>query len=86
MHAWTDLWTSGTDNGCEGKYTWCNGKKELDHDKVNWLGGKPSSADGDCIFAQFSNKSANASTISLGNCVEKKSFVCEVNKTYEKSV
>jgi len=78
MHAGIDLWTSGMDYGCEGKYTWCNGMREVDHDKVNWLGGKPNSADGDCIFTRFSNKSVDASTIALGNCADEKNFLCEV--------
>lgn len=80
MHAGIDLWTSGTDVGCDGKYTWCNDMKELMTEQVNWLGGKLNSADGDCIFARFSNKSVNASTSSFGNCAELKSFLCEVSE------
>jgi len=73
-----DFWTSATDVGCDDKYLWCSGSKDFNHDEVNWKDEQPKSADGDCVFLQFSNTSVNLSTYSLGSCAEEKRFICEV--------
>jgi hypothetical protein len=48
--------------------------------EVNWNAGEPNQANGDCIYFQLSNSSANGSQFALGNCAEEKNFVCEANK------
>jgi len=78
----TDYWTSGTDVGLDDSYFWCANMTAFEHPNVNWKNGQPVAADGDCVFVQFSNVSANASSYALGNCEEKKSFVCEVKLAY----
>jgi len=72
-----DLWTSGSNFGTDD-YAWASGKKPLRQSELNWKSGQPKRTDGDCVFLQFSNQSANASTYSLGNCAEEKNFTCEV--------
>lgn len=52
---------------------WHKNKKE-----VNWMSGQQNLTDGYCVFVQFSNKSANLTTLSLGDCAQKKKFICEV--------
>jgi len=74
-----DLWTSGSNFGTDD-YSWAAGKKPFKQSDLNWKSGQPKKTDGDCVMLQFSNKSANASTFSLGNCAEEKFFTCEVNK------
>jgi len=73
-----EQWTSGTDAGSDDNYFWCPGTKSFSENDVNWKLGQPNSADGDCVFVQFSNKSANSSTYSSGICTEEKYFICEV--------
>jgi hypothetical protein len=75
----TELWTSATDEGFDDNYVWCNGRSNMDVRQVNWKsGGQPNSLDGNCVFVQFSNQSANLTTFSLGDCTQKRKFMCEV--------
>jgi hypothetical protein len=78
-------WTSATGDAPENNLAWCNGKKSLDMKEVNWKGGQPIVADGNCVFVQFSNKTSNETTFSLGNCTQKRKFICEVIKTVMRS-
>jgi hypothetical protein len=71
-------WTSGTDQGSDGNFMWCGNKLFLNKKDVNWKSGQPKSADGHCIFISFSEKSANQTFYSMGDCMQKRNFVCEV--------
>jgi len=71
-------WTSGTDRGYDGNHVWCSTKNFLNMKEVNWKKGQPNSADGHCMFVQFSNKSANQTFVSMGDCSQKRTFVCQV--------
>jgi hypothetical protein len=73
-------WTSGTDDGADGKYMWCGSKLFLNMQDINWESGQPKSADGNCIFVQLSDKSANKTYFSTGDCTQKRKFICEVIK------
>jgi hypothetical protein len=46
--------------------------------EVNWKSGQPNTADGHCIFVQFSEKSANQTFVSMGDCSQKRKFICQV--------
>jgi Lectin C-type domain len=72
-------WTSVTDEGSAGNFMWCSNKTFLDMKYVNWKSGQPNNADGHCAFVQFSEKSANQSTFSMGDCTQKRKFICEVS-------
>jgi len=72
-------WTSAMGEDSGGNWmSWCNGKISLNVKETNWKGGKPHFADGRCVFVQFSNSSANLTTFSLGDCTQKRKFLCEV--------
>jgi hypothetical protein len=71
-------WTSGTDRGYDANYVWCSTKNFLNMTEVNWKSGQPNSADGHCMFVQFSNKSANQTSVSMGDCSQKRKFICQV--------
>jgi hypothetical protein len=71
-------WTSGTDRGYDGNHVWCSTKNFLNMNEVNWKSGQPSSADGHCMFVQFSDESANKTFLSMGDCAQKRKFVCQV--------
>jgi Lectin C-type domain len=71
-------WTSAKDVNNKGNLKWCNGKTSVNLQETNWKGGKPVLADGNCVFVQFSNSTANQTTFSLGDCDQKKKFLCEV--------
>jgi hypothetical protein len=73
-----ELWTSGTDRGYDGNYVWCSSKNFLNTKEVNWKSGQPKTADGHCMFVQFSNKSANQTFVSMGDCSQKRKFICQV--------
>jgi hypothetical protein len=73
-------WTSGTDRGYNAKHVWCNSKNFLNMKEVNWKSGQPNLADGHCMFFQFSDKSANQTFVSMGDCSEKRKFICQVLK------
>jgi hypothetical protein len=75
----TEYWTSATEVGTDGSFVWCNGETTLDTNETNWKNGKPNNADGHCLFIEFSNETANLTTVSLGDCNLKRKFVCEVN-------
>jgi len=72
-----DLWTSGSNFGTD-EYAWAAGKKLFQRNTINWKSDQPKTADGDCVSINFSNKTANESTFSLGKCAEEKYFTCEV--------
>jgi hypothetical protein len=72
-------WTSAKDDAPDGKLVWCNGNTSLNTKKVSWKGDQPNLADGNCVFVQFSNTTANLTTFSLGDCDQKRKFICEVN-------
>jgi hypothetical protein len=74
-----EYWTSATDIGTKGSFMWCNGESSLETTEANWKNGKPNNADGHCLFIQFSNETADNTTVSLGDCNQKKKFLCEVN-------
>jgi hypothetical protein len=78
-----ELWTSGTDKGYDSKHVWCSSKNILNMKEVNWKSGQPNSADGHCMFVQFSNKSANQTFVSMGDCSQKRKFVCQVCKLFK---
>jgi hypothetical protein len=72
-------WTSATaGGGADGNLMWCNGKTSLNIQETNWKSGQPNLADGKCVFVQFSNRTANLTTFSLGDCAQKRKFLCEV--------
>jgi hypothetical protein len=71
-------WTSAKDGVTEGNWKWCNGDTSVNIQETNWKGGQPNAADGECMFVQFSNRTANLTTFSLGDCAQKKRFMCEV--------
>jgi hypothetical protein len=71
-------WTSGTDRGYDGSHVWCSTKNFLNMKDVNWKSGQPNTADGHCIFAKFSNKSSNETFVSMGDCTQKRKFICQV--------
>lgn len=71
-------WTSATDEGSGGNFMWCSNKTFLNMKDVNWKIGQPNSADGHCAFVNFSMKSANQSFVSMGDCAQKRKFICEV--------
>jgi Lectin C-type domain len=73
-------WTSGKDGITEGNLKWCNGNMSLNVQETNWKGGKPNLANGKCVVVQFSNTTANLTTFSLGDCTQKRKFICEVIK------
>lgn len=75
-------WTSATDEGSDGNFVWCNGKTSVNMNELNWKGGEPNLAHGNCAFVQFSNSSANWTTFSLGDCAQKKRFICEVKVSF----
>jgi hypothetical protein len=74
-----ELWTSGTDKGYDGNYVWCSSENFLNMKEVNWKSGQPNSADGHCMFVQFSNKSSNQTSVSMGDCSQKRKFICQAN-------
>jgi hypothetical protein len=71
-------WTSAKNAGPDGSMMWCNGKTSVQIKQVNWKGGQPNLSDGNCVFVQFSNISANLTTFSLGDCAQERKFICEV--------
>jgi hypothetical protein len=71
-------WTSASGDSSGGNFMWCNGNISLDIKETNWKDGQPKFADGKCVFVQFSNSSANRTTFSLGDCTQKRKFLCEV--------
>jgi hypothetical protein len=71
-------WTSAKTDGPDGSMIWCNGKKSVDTAQINWKAEQPNLADGNCVFVQFSNSSANLTTFSLGDCAQERKFICEV--------
>jgi Lectin C-type domain len=77
----TEHWTSAKDDAPEGTFVWCNGNASVNMQETNWKGGQPKLADGKCVFVQFSNRTANLTTFSLGDCDQKRKFICEVIKS-----
>jgi hypothetical protein len=70
-------WTSASGDSSGGNLMWGNGKT-LNIQETNWKVGQPNLADGKCVFVQFSNKTANLTTFSMGDCAQKRKFLCEV--------
>jgi len=75
-------WTSAKTVGPDASMMWCNGKQSVDSKQVNWKAGQPKLADGNCVFVQFSNSSANLTTFSLGDCAQERKFICDVIYDY----
>jgi hypothetical protein len=73
-----ELWTSAS--GSLDNYVWCANGNLLDQATLNWKSGQPSASDGNCVHVQFSNTSAHLTTYAIGQCADKKNFVCEVFK------
>jgi len=73
-------WTSASGDSSGGNLMWGNGKT-LNIQETNWKVGQPNFTDGKCVFVQFSNKTANLTTFSMGDCAQKRKFLCEV-KTF----
>jgi hypothetical protein len=71
-------WTSASGENSGGKLMWGNGKTSLNIEETNWKVGQPNLADGKCVFVQFSNETANRTTFSMGDCAQKRKFLCEV--------
>jgi hypothetical protein len=70
-------WTSASGDSSGSNLMWGNGKT-LNIQETNWKAGQPNLADGKCVFVQFSNKTANLTTFSMGDCAQKRKFLCEV--------
>lgn len=66
-------WTSAAG---QGNLKWCNGETSVK--EANWKNGVPNIADGQCLFIVFSNNIASQTTVSLGDCNQKRKFICEV--------
>lgn len=77
MTAEIDLWMSAS-RSSDKKYVWCTDGSEFDRISLNWKSGEPSNAGGECISVKFSKKSAHLTTYAMGQCAEKRKFVCEV--------
>jgi hypothetical protein len=75
-------WTSAKTDGPDGSMMWCNGNTSVEINQVNWKAEQPKLVDGNCVFVQFSNSSANLTTFSLGDCAQERKFICEVYLIY----
>jgi hypothetical protein len=73
-----ELWTSAS--GSLDNYVWCANSNFLDQATLNWKSGQPSVSDGNCVHVQLSNISAHLTTYAIGQCADKKNFICEVFK------
>jgi hypothetical protein len=68
-----EFWTSGTDQGCDGKNYWCSKKRAIQNRNMSWS----STSDGDCVSIEFTNGSQYSKT----ECSRNFNFICEVFKT-----
>lgn len=81
---YSPLWTSGTDNGCKGKYAWCSTGEMFPREAFHRFyypstasGEDLSDPDHNCVSAVFKPDSP----LQHDNCDAKFSFICEkVNK------
>lgn len=78
-----DHWTSGTDEGYDNNHVWCSTKNLVNMKEVNWKSGQPKIADGHCMFVKYSDKSANQTFVSMGDCSQKRKFICQVTCTLQ---
>jgi hypothetical protein len=72
-----DIWTSGTNKGCNDGFVWCSSNKTFIPTEINWKTGHPNIADG-CVYINFANKEANESALGVDHCAVEKAFACEV--------
>jgi hypothetical protein len=49
----------------------------FEQSEIKWGDGEPS-ANGDCVFLNLKNSTEN-SLVTVGNCADKKKFICEVS-------
>jgi hypothetical protein len=72
-----DIWTSGTNQGCESSFHWCS--KGVDFRRsgdVKWGSGEPG-ANHNCVYLQQRNVSEQT-FLKTSNCSFLKDVVCEV--------
>ncbi|XP_059489855.1 uncharacterized protein LOC132205044 isoform X2 [Neocloeon triangulifer] len=75
------FWTSGSDQGCEGKFGWCNVPQWWVNKSAPWASGQPDNARGnENAVAIFLNKT-HAQLFDF-NEQEKFRFICEARLTY----
>ncbi|XP_059489868.1 uncharacterized protein LOC132205048 isoform X2 [Neocloeon triangulifer] len=75
------FWTSGSDQGCEGKFGWCNVPQWRVNKSAPWASGQPDNAQGnENAVAIFLNKT-HAQLFDF-NEQKKFRFICESRQTY----
>ncbi|XP_065335259.1 macrophage mannose receptor 1-like [Cloeon dipterum] len=76
------LWTSGSDEMCPGKYTWCNTDK-LMAPGAKWRIGEPSKSNWmqACIAIHIGNNMDELNGLADYKCTRKFRFVCELINT-----
>jgi len=74
-----EFWTSGTDQGCPGKFIWCGNNRTFLQSEINWKPGHPTEV-GDCVYLNSVVGPMNASHLVTEDCNVKKRFLCEVKK------
>jgi hypothetical protein len=76
-----EFWTSGSDQGCPGNYSWCSTGFEFRNQDVKWRDGAPDTRGG-CVFLKNANTTAE-SHLAADSCTAQKRFVCEVRKLFD---
>lgn len=83
-----NYWSSGTQQGCKGEFTWCSrsGPRSFDESAVLWDKGQPDDKGGreDCIHLRLVNSSSGLTGFYLNdrNCTNKYVLACKVNYLY----
>ncbi|KAF4522635.1 hypothetical protein B566_EDAN011034 [Ephemera danica] len=75
----TTFWTSGTDEGCPGQWTWCNSRSPF-ADGVQWAPGQPKSAGPglkNCVETSMSVSNPPATLLSVKPCALTNRYACQ---------
>jgi len=72
-----EFWTSGSDEGCNGKFTWCSAGKVFRN--MSWISGFAPDKDYTKHCVALSLPPQSQVGIFKADCAQKMTFICEVN-------
>ncbi|XP_065348566.1 uncharacterized protein LOC135945082 [Cloeon dipterum] len=74
------FWTSGSDEGCEGKFSWCSVKKLVRNQEAKWFPQQPDNFGGkeNCVTIGLSKTVALLSDV---DCSSSNRYICEARDT-----